>query len=363
MRRLIICVIIAGLTAFTGCARLKKPKTGQGQVEHRSYTVAFTGYKTSVKVKASPREVDQYILGMTYFNAKTGESRLAITDTRAMHNLGDQVDFKIEVLGIPFPGRFLLVQHKPGEQIWLIAQIQNSIMAILRIDLKQLDDGSRLTLKMELEDTSSLIGQFSQAVNAPEILAGLIEQGMAVGQAHFDPSTSAEQLLARGIRGEYFSAFYQAHDASIWINTPPRKVDRLLHDPNTWESLSRKYGVGVGKCAVMEDSRPCPIQLKLIGLDFDITSYVASHRPEEGTVAFWILSQLIAQMKMLIKPDHGGTRLTFSYAMETPQIMSDQGGSILMNVSEVPGLMEKMLIDAKQAAEGGEKLSRLGVPE
>jgi len=350
MKRAMAAALLAAIIVTPACHRRARQEA-RGLVSHKPSTIAFTGYKSSVKVKAKPMEVDQYLRDLTYFNVRTEDARLKVAPGQSLRNLGDGADIKVEVLGIPFPSRFVMVQHQPGEQIWLIAEVDRSVMSILRMEMKPMEDGTRVTLKMELEDTSSLVGQFSQAVNAPEILARLIEQGMAVGQAHFDPSITPEQLLAQGIRGEYFSAFYQAHEASIWVNASTAKVDQYLKDGKTWERYNAQYKIGIGQCALLKDSTPCPIQLKLLGFDYDLNSFIFPSKPEE-TTAYWVSSQLVSRMKIFLKPERSGSRLTFSYAMETPLAMSQEGRNLLINIAQMPSLMEKMLLDAKRDREG-----------
>jgi len=349
MKRIVRTGILIVLAAAAGCAHWQKKE--KALVQHQASVTSFTGYKVTAKVKASAADVDRYILDLGPFNVETDRCKLKMDSENKIEKLGDSADFRVEVARVPFPGKFILVRHKPGEEIWYVAQIQQSVMAVLRVGLTPMDEWTRLTIQFEWEDTNSLLTQIAEVINVPQMLAGLLEKGVAKGQTDFDPSLNSETLLEKGLRGEFYSTFYQKQAANIWINASPARVDDYLRDPATWQGYKAKYMIDLDGCPAAADSSPCPIQLKFLGIDYDVNSFLVSSKPAEQTISYWVPRQMIARFQTRIKPEQAGARLFWAYTIELPSAASQEGASLLINMVKIPDTMEKMLLDAKTSLE------------
>ena len=120
MRKAVIIGLAAVVILAGGCAHLKKKPAGAQVVEHKNADVTFTCYKTTVKVKATPQQVEDYILDVQHLSAKVGEHRFKMLSNKKMQKLGDMVDFREELAGVTINGKFILVYYKPGEEVWYL---------------------------------------------------------------------------------------------------------------------------------------------------------------------------------------------------------------------------------------------------
>lgn len=185
-----------------------------------------------------------------------------------------------------------------------------------------------------------------------EAIAGISEKIIARGQAHFDPLLSEEKLLQKGIRGEFFDSFFQGQTQSVWVRANPSKIADYLLNPETWENYQRKYGVNFSSCMVSSKPGPCPMQFKLFGMDYDINAFPTSYQYAENSISYWVARQMIARFKILLKPERGGTRLTVNYIMELPPSLSSEGAALLLNIMQMPKLLERLLLNVKNDTEG-----------
>jgi len=352
MKKIIAGLIVLALMVFAGCATLKKKKAGQAPVEHESSTVRFTGYKTMVKVRASPAEVEQYVLELDPFTVDSANYNLKMHSPKKMEKPGDSAEIKAEVLKIPLSGKFILAHQKPGEELWFIAQLPQSIMGVVRLNLKETEAGTIMSVKIELQDLNPLFSQFFEAVNVQELMAKMIERGVARGQAHFDPSVTAGQLLEKGIRGEFYDTFYQGHKVSVWINASQKRVDDYLTDPKNWETYKQKYGLELTHCLLSHNPGPCPTRVRLFGIEYPIDSFPAGSRPGDLMSAYWVQKLIFCRIEIHTAAEQGGTRMSLKYLTDMPAGISEEGGNIIMSFLQVPQYVEQILSNVKKEVEG-----------
>jgi len=344
--------MMIALALTSGCNKKTTVKT-QSPVEQESYTVRFTGYKITVKIKATAAELEKYLLDMKPLERTTKTYKLKMIGAKTtLSKPGDTVDLKMDIAGLSIPGKALLVKYQPGSEIWVILCGKFGGTGIIRFNLKEVSDGVKLTMKFEFGETEALFGAVNLQDSFQQTIMNLVETTIAKGQANFDKSVSAEQLLEKGIRGESYETFYNGHRANIWINASTAAVDKALKNPGLWDDLNKKGIADMGQCVILARPEPCPIRLKIVGFDFDINSFHVIYKPGELISAYWVSDLVIAHCQFLFKPERNGTRFSFVNVLEVPQAMSPEGTNILMNMANFPGYMEKVLIEIKNNVEG-----------
>jgi len=345
--------IIMGVIFLFGahCAHLrKKPSTG---VEHQSATARFIGYKVTVRVKATPRQVEEYLLKPENLTAKAGIYELEMASKNQTMRMGEACHFKFKVAKMSFPCNFTLVYLKPGEELWFLGQADIGVMGLIRFHYKAMEGGTRIVVNYENEDPDTVVGGLAEAVNLPEAIVRLIEVEVAKGQEHFDPSVPVSELLKKGLRGEFYDAFFQSHQASVWLNAPPHKVQEYLYDPQSWVLLREKYEMfDFGPCFINGDPGPCPVRVKIRGMTFDFDSFPAPSKYGENLSAYWVNRMGIVRVNFTLKPEQGGTRFSFADMLELPSGITEEGGNLMMTIMQVPATVEKVLLGVKNEIEG-----------
>lgn len=351
-KRIFIAAVIIGLISGWGCASLKKKQETSGQIQHQDRTLRFTGYKLAFKVKATPEEIGQYLQDFENLDVDAGLYKFRIYSKEKMGKLGDFAEGRVEIAGVFIPGKIYFVRHRPGAEDWFVFWGKYGGAGILRYTYKQVDGGTKVTVRYEVGELDSFMTRVAAGANLQGAISKIVEKAVARAQVHFDPSLKESELLEKGIRGEFFDSYYQGHEASVWIKAPPAKVEKYLRSPDTWEVFDQKYGIDLGQCPSYTKPYPCPVRLKILGPDYDIDSILVSYKPTEEIVSYWVSSQLVSRMMITLKAEQEGTRLVFSYAMEMPTAMSQEGGLLLVNMARVPETMGKMLNDVKTYTEG-----------
>jgi hypothetical protein len=351
MKKYLCMALIAMLSASLSCAHFKK-KESKTQVTHQDFTPHFVGYKVSVKTKTAPQQLEEYLLDPKNLEANKGAFKVKILSTKKLEKLGDRIDLRFDVAGIHFPGQLILVDRKPGEKIMLIGQIQIGAMAKMTLDFTKLADGTKVTIAYEVEDVTSMIGSLADIVNFKDVIAKVTEEELARCQAHFDPSLNMDELMASGYRGEFYDTFFQGHTVSVWINKPPKKIMEYLANPKSWESWKERTGNDFGACIAVENPGPCPMRLNAGGVKVPLTSYSASFKYAEHSYAYSIMGGLVIRIRINLKPENGGSVLTFSYLMELPVNLSEEGGALLVRIMQVPKFLEEIMVMMKSDLEG-----------
>jgi len=347
-------VLFLAISVLAGCALLKKKETPSA-VEKKSYTIRFMGYKTIVKVKAKPEEVEDYLFDPQIMKAKQGSYEIIPLTKDRLDQLGARGSYKIKLPGISVSSNGVLAYFKPGEEIWYLGQIESkqvgaSAMGIIRFNLSQFGDETRLVERWEME-TNELAGAIMEASNVREVGGKLFDQALARGQAHFDPSLTEQELLEKGNRGEFYDAFYQAHQLGVWINASPKKVAEYLKDPHHWQVKQDAEEMDFGGCLAEGDPGPCKIRLKTSGIQKEPNLFTGVYNPGEYTSACWVSEAGLTRLELLIKPEGKGTRLTLIYMEEFPFLISPES-ELMTRMMQAPKALEQLLINFKNGMEG-----------
>jgi hypothetical protein len=277
---------------------------------------------------------------------------MKVTGNSVLSKEGDIVEAKTEFMGIPISGRVLLVHYKPGAELWMVMGGKFGGTGILRYNLKEVSDGTRVNMRFEYGELENLLSAIPMEDQILKSLSEVVENTVANLQVRFDPSLKKSELTEQGRRGENSEHFFNGQRASIWINASPAAVDKALKKPALWDELNKKGIVDMGYCVLTTKSEPCPIRLKILGLDYDIYSFLISYKPGEQYVSYWVSDQLIGHIQLLLKPERGGTRLTYSYVLEVPPVMSAEGADLFMNMANYPKYIERVLTEIKNSVEG-----------
>jgi hypothetical protein len=344
--------MIVALALIAGCQKKTSVKT-PGPVEQESYTVRFIGYKITAKVNATPAELEKYLLDVKTLERTTKTYKLKMVGPKTtLSKPGDMVEMKMDIAGISIPGKALLVRYNPGSEIWLVLFGKFGGTGIIRFSFKEVKDGTKLSMKFEFGEMENLLQVVNLEDSLKQTVMNLVEASIAKGMANFDKSVTAEQLLEKGIRGETYETFYNGHRASIWVNAYPATVDRAIRDQNLWDELNKTQSLNMGNCVITAKPEPCPIRMKIFGLDYNFNSFMVSSKPGEQIASYWASEQLISHNQLLMKPERGGTRFSFVYVMEVPQAMSTEGTNLIMSMTSLPEYIEKVLIEIKNNVEG-----------
>jgi hypothetical protein len=344
-------LVLCNLVLISDCAKKTAVKE-HTPVSQESYTVRFIGYKITAKVNTTPSELEKYLLDVKTLERSTKSYKLKVTGNSVLRKPGDIAEMKMDLAGISIPGKAMLVKYTPGSEIWVILFGKFGGTGVIRFNLKEVKDGTRLGMKFEFGEMENVMAAVNMGDGLKQVVMNLVESSIAKGMAHFDKSVTAEELLARGIRGETYETFYNGHRAEVWVNAGPMSVDKVLRSQSLWDDLNRKGLVDMGDCVIKARPEPCPIRLKVAGFDFDINSFHVLSKPGDQISAYWVSEQLIAHNQFLIKPERNGARVSFIYVLEMPQAMTTQGTDILMNMTNFPGYIEKILTEIKQRTEG-----------
>jgi len=349
MKKLVVAGMVLALAAGAGCAWTGKKKE---LVRQKSSAVRFTGYKITVEVKAAPEQVQDYLMDFKNLDVDCGRYKFKIFSQNKMRELGDMVEGKVEIAGIPIPGRIILAYNNPGREMWFIFDGKYGGKGILRYNFEKIENGTKVLMKYEVGDLDYFLGMVSEASGLNNAIAKIVEKVIARGQAYFDPSLKPEELLEKGIRGEFYDTFYQAYHSSIWINAPRKKAAQYLAAPENWPAYNQKYNFDLGQCMIAPSAKPCPVQLKLLGIDSEVNSFQSVYQFENEASAYWVSRQMISYVQILLKPERGGTKLAVNYLVEPPLATSAEGANLLINILKMPEYVKNILIDVKKSLEG-----------
>jgi len=351
MKKCLAMALMVMVLAGFNCAHFKK-KESKTQVTHQDFTSHFVGYKVSVKSKAFPQQLEEYLLDPKNLDANKGAFKLKTLSSKKIEQLGDRIDMQFEVAGLRLPGQLILVERKPGEKVVLIGQLQLGAMAKMTLNFAKLADGTKVTVTYEVEDLASMMGSLSEIVNFKDVIAKVTEEEIARCQAYFDSSLNMDELVASGYRGEFYDTFFQGHTVSIWLNKPPKKVMEYLADPKNWESWKERTGNDFGACIAVENPGPCPVHLNPSGVKVALTSYSSSFKYAEHSYSYYLMGGLVIRSRINLKPENMGSVLTFSYLMELPLNLSEEGGALLLRIMQVPKFLEELMLLIRNDLEG-----------
>jgi hypothetical protein len=353
MKKLILSGLMILLVLSGGRAVLAKEPGPASAIEHKKTDVVFIGYKTTVKVNATPAEVEKYALDIQNLSIKTRGHTMAISSSRPMAKLGDRADFREVIYGMPYPGKFVLVYLKPGEEVWYLSLLGPDQISLLRLEARPIQGGTKVTIKYELQRSKTLKYQLTRVVDIQSVMAKLIDNEIVKLQSHFDPSVKPGELLGKDKLGEFYNAFYQGEQVSVKINAGKDKVAQYLTRPQTWQAWKNQYGHDLGAC--MSDGKPgqCPVSVRIAGQDIKADSFAGEFKPGAYSAAYWVTKPVVAGIGAALKPVSGGTKLTVQYMIDAPYESATQQSDLMMTILQVPQVLEQFLLDIKKECEKG----------
>ena len=344
--------VILLLAAF-GC--LPKAKKPAETVEQKSYPLRLFGYKAEYKVNTGVAQLEEFLRDPKNLVITAGFAKIEWAAQGKWEKVGDDVPYNLSVLGVAFAGKLTMVAHTAGEEMIFIGQAERyGAIMVLRFRFKPLGDATVVAIRFELEPGKGLVETVGQTVNVAEMMGKAIDAGWAQIQCRFDPSLRTEELLQEGYRGSLYDIFYQAHEGSIWIGAPARKVEKILTDPGTWRSLEQEYGADAAQCFMPRDQGACNFSLKILGFDFPMTSFPGVTRPGEYSSIYTVSSQGLSRMETFLSPDQGGTRviIRLTYAPQMTGVFSQEAANLAIILMQLPKIIEQVLLNAKIVVEG-----------
>ena len=350
-RKAIITILASALLASAAGAGLKKKQDASNPVEHKKTDVIFIGYKTTVKVKATPTQVEEYLLDVKNLSAELGIHKYQVLSTKKMEKPGDIAEFKDTFAGITFPGQLILVYFQSGTEFWYLSRLGADQISLLRIVYKQLPDGTRLTISHELENVRGIRTLLGELVNIQNLNAKFIDHQIVKIQSRFDPSLNADDLLKKGNLGEFYSAFFQGEQMAVRINSSPEKLVEYLSNPKTWQRWKDQYGYDFGQCLAAGKDGLCPVRLRISGEDLKIDSFAGEFKPGAYSSAYWVAKPVIAGVGASVKPWRGGSQLVVQYMIDAPSESAALQDNLMMTMVQIPKLMEQFLVGIKNDPE------------
>ena len=256
--KLVLLLLVPAWLAAS-CAHL--PKKVSPGIERKSYTVRFVKYETTVEIKGTPEEVGRYMLQpRNFLNYETKTARWESASPKILEQVGDTVGYTITTEGkIKIPMIGILVDNKPGSEIWYFFTGANGVLADLKLYLEPFQGHTKLRLKYEDEVLGTAAPDTPEKQEMRQRIAQIFEMIMAKVQQHFDPSLKPEELLKEGLRGKFSDPLYDAYQAGIWINASPRKVYEYISGPGL-KKYDAEYGSWMGKLFFHSGRGPFPAE-------------------------------------------------------------------------------------------------------
>jgi hypothetical protein len=345
------------------CAHLpQKPSASTGVVKTAS-TIRFTGYTTTVEIKGSPEEVGKYLLdpGNLFVSGfKYNKLKYEIPSPKILEREGDTFYYYLSFAGLRTHMMGILTTYKPGEEVAIFfTDPERGVLADLHLYLEPFQGGTKVRLTYENEDVSPGLQEIQETLNVHELLAQFLEWAIAEGQHHFNPSLKPEDLLKKGIRGEFYDPIYDAYKETIWIQAPPKKVYEYLSDP-ALKKYDAEYGSWMGKLFFNDGKGPVPAKINTEGINLDLIGYpgqsVRGGNYGYHSTCFLISrSGVIAKPQVTVKAKNGGTELTINYLISSSKVDPSDLYGLAMLETQLPSPIEKFLVAVKRDMEGGGK--------
>lgn len=348
MRNAIIAGTILFLLGFAGCMKRVK-EFPKGTVQIEPYTTQVKGYRTTVKVKTDAQTLDQYLRNPEILEMTAGLTKIEKVSGEKFQDLGDTAQYEIKVLRFSFRVKAILIYHKPGQEIWYASQGGKAI-TIFRFKMKEESEGTRLTMSCEsLEEGDTSFKELAKLIDFFDLISKGFETALAEIQAHFDPSLNASELLAKGIRGEFYEAIFTGHRAQIFINAAPDQALESLKRPEFWEFFEEKTEIRISPCFYQLQPGPCPVQVGALRYDLIQGPHY------QGKMIFNYYYSGDSRFQASLRPEGEGTALTFFYLSPPPDYTSSDILSLALNYKKNQELVEKMLVLVKDWVEGNRK--------
>jgi hypothetical protein len=373
VRKLILSSIMVLLAAScAGCHKIKKVfiKPPAEGVTQESYTIKVYAYDSSVVIKATPQKIIEYFAkDISRFERASGLLQIELKDLSPgldMTEVGQSIDFNISILAINFPCRLTTLKYIQDKELWwMILTDGNWILA--RFDLKPLQEGSMLKFNV-LGQPSKTMTAILDTLPLIEAVFSVFDLGVAFIQSEFDPELDVKELTEKGLRGEVYEEFLQAHDVSVWINASPQNVTRNVMAPDKFQDIvNMTQAEGLSECLYEPENRRrwekdagepifCPAAVPLAGVKwkFDSFTIINLDNPQGFLTIYGVAAAAdkIFKGQLAAQPEKGGTRARMTVAIELPGSATPNLMSTIVMISGLPQWMGKLLLDIKAKVEG-----------
>jgi len=252
-----------------------------------------------------------------------------------------------------------MIHYQPLEEIWYMTETKNELLvSVLRYQMKKGQEGTILTVRFEVEEPQDpFFKSIAEAINLQANMVKGTEQGTAMIQAYFNKSLKVEELLEKGLRGEFYVTFFSANKLSAYINAEPQKVHKYITNPETWAKWEQEYKIyNLGPCLTSQESGACQAQINLGGVDYKMNFFSASYEPDKYMSSYFTSPVAgVGRIQIFLKPKDKGTALSIKYMIQVSQF-SPGGTEFLLNLSQLPQIIEQMILDVKNNSEQAGKI-------
>ena len=351
MREKIILVMSLAALLAAACVKKPGPKPG-GEVLQETSTVKFWGYKLTVPVNATLEQLDDHLTKPESLKMDVGKiARIEqVSGVKKLTKPGDHCDYEIKTAGFTIPYRLTMIRYEPNQEIWYMTEtMKDFLVTILRYELKPARNGTHLTVKFEMEEPrTAFTKSVDQAMNLHAAMVSGTEEGTAWIQQIFDPSVTVAGLLEGGERGENYVGFFTENRMSIYIDAPAGKVHEYLSSPETWAEWEKNYKVrNLGPCLTGQQPEGCQAVISILGVDYKLDFSVSLYEPGKFTSSYFTSPVVgIGRIQTFLNPRDKGTDLVIDYMVQLSQ-SNPAGTEFLVNLTQLPGTVERMLKETK----------------
>jgi hypothetical protein len=354
MRKSVVLVIALLLVTVSGCAKHNKTKVEPAEVVQESYDVTFLGYKAAIKVKASPEELEKFLLTPSGLLESGGLIKLKQVSDGELKQKGDTILFKAQMAGIKTDLREVLWKLDPGKEVFIIIAADNGMLAFLRYNFKKLEDGAKLDITFEVEESNPLVKQLVATMKLDEFLKKAQDNTMARIKIHFDPSLAQQTLEENAPVGEMTTKYYVARKTTVWVDETPQNVAEYAASEDFRQFIKERYNLDFqnafidrkpGLYKIKTDFLGVKVEPDFMVLNYDYAKFVQAYM--EGNL------QSVIQVSFM--PDKGGTQVSLAYMLDSPTSFSAEISSTLANTIQIPKYVGMALTEAKQEVEKRKK--------
>ena len=355
----LLAFVAAGLFSAWAGAASRPPAP---EVAQTSYTLRLMGYEQTITIRTSPAELSAFLndpanASSLFSSALDTQSGQAIPPDQPPPGLGGCLPAPVKLLGMEIPGWLILVRVQEHQLLWIVWD-NPYLFQVQRWQSWPVEEGTRLTLKIDSEiPQQGWLGWAVRIFNF-ESLSRQVFKGvdlmLARIQDHFDPSLKAEDLVAVGLRGDYYEAFMQAHEVQTvipagvaeveaWIRNPEHQSLALLQPGN--ECLYQPVGPEAALyCSVVPGFGNGLITL-------DTFSREMKTKKQYTRRVYFTDQEQVGFLELDARSEGKGTRLLIRYATEIPNATSDQNMDQLLFLAGLPPLLEAQALQIKRGVE------------
>lgn len=343
MKRIAPVIIFLMLAMSIGCAKKRVEVEEKSIIGEESLTRRFKGYRTAVEIKARASELEKELLNPKLMQISTSLLKIEFLSGEKFQKPGDRVDFKISAFGFGFDVRAILVNYQPGREVWYVGQGGSAIM-LFRFRMEEQGEMTRLNLSSELlEEGGSDFQTLAQLVDINKLIAQGFEGVIANLQVQFDPALKKDELLAKGIRGEFFESFYVGHKVTMHIEARGEDIFQVFKDPSFWSEFEGQTGVKAAPCFYQlspgVDPGVCPVQVKVFGETLTLDTILSAHSFERYVFNYFYWGDSRFQFEMDFS-EQGGTDLTVFYLTPSVSLANPAMLNLAINFNNIPEVIK-----------------------